>query len=256
MSLRVLTLNLQRGLDGRTAQPTDAAGLASAVAGIETDVVALQEVDRGQPRSGGQDQARLVADSLGLAHVRYAATLTGDVRSRARQIPARSGGHPGPAYGVALVSRHPVLAWFVLRYPRIRVPLPSWRAGRIARWEDEPRAALVAVLQTPAGPVVVCSTHLSLLAPMAAVQLGRLLRSIDGLAASEPALVCGDLNLDPWATRPIARGYHLPAALTFPAATPRRQLDHVLVRGAEVSQVRARRLPVSDHRALAVTVTW
>ncbi|WP_159621652.1 endonuclease/exonuclease/phosphatase family protein [Ruania rhizosphaerae] len=256
MRFQALTLNLQRGLNGSTAQPTDAATLASAVAGIEADVVALQEVDRGQPRSGRQDQAGIVADALGLPHVRYAATLTGDVRSRTRHSPARSGDHPGPAYGLALLSRHPILAWFVLHHPRVPVPLPSWHSGTIARWEDEPRAALAAVLSTPAGLVAVCSTHLSLFAPMAAAQLSRLIRAMDGLVPDGPGLICGDLNLDPWAVSPFARGYHFPRALTFPAHEPRRQLDHVLVRNAQVAQVNARRLRISDHRPLAVTLTW
>ena len=76
---RVLTLNLQHGLS-REGAPTTAEELATAVAGLDVDVLALQEVDRGQPRSGGIDQARVVADALGLPHVRFAATLTGDVR--------------------------------------------------------------------------------------------------------------------------------------------------------------------------------
>ena len=49
--------------------------------------------------------------------------------------------------------------------------------------------------------------------------------------------------------RPIA------SAATFPVDIPRRQLDHVLVRGPlqATGPAEAVRLPLSDHRALVVS---
>jgi endonuclease/exonuclease/phosphatase (EEP) superfamily protein YafD len=46
----------------------------------------------------------------------------------------------------------------------------------------------------------------------------------------------------------------LGSAATFPVGEPRRQLDHVLVRGAlrATGPAEAVRLPLSDHRALVV----
>ncbi|UFU05965.1 endonuclease/exonuclease/phosphatase family protein [Ruania halotolerans] len=258
MNLDVLTLNLQRGLRADSGLPTDTAALAGAVAEVRADVVALQEVDRGQPRSAGIDQARVVASAMGLAHVRFAATLAGDVRrgSRADLVPGQAGDHPGPAYGLAIASRYPVLAWFTARLPRVPVSLPSVRAGRLARWEDEPRGVLAAVLNAPGGPVAVCSTHLSLAGPVAAFQMLWVLRAMEHLARHTRgrALVCGDLNLDPAWVDPLTRGYRMPRALTYPAAAPRRQLDHVLLRGGEVLEVSAPRLAISDHRGLRVRV--
>jgi endonuclease/exonuclease/phosphatase family metal-dependent hydrolase len=48
--------------------------------------------------------------------------------------------------------------------------------------------------------------------------------------------------------RPVA------SAATFPVDIPRRQLDHVLVRGGMTATgpAEAVRLPLSDHRALVV----
>jgi endonuclease/exonuclease/phosphatase family metal-dependent hydrolase len=246
---RLLTLNLQRGL-GRDGRPTDAAALAAAFDGVSADVVALQEVDRGQPRSSGLDQAPLVAEALGLPHVRFAGTLAGDVRRAPRTSPARWGEAAGPAYGLAIASRWPVAAWFVRPLPRLRPRHPVLRRGRPALRDDEPRGALAAVLRTPDGPLSVVSTHLSLLAPVAAWQLRVLLRVARGLPG--PVVVAGDLNLDPWAVGPVARGWSRPSALTFPSAGPRRQIDHVLVRGAEVTEARDVELPISDHRGLLV----
>ncbi|WP_156253128.1 endonuclease/exonuclease/phosphatase family protein [Pseudactinotalea terrae] len=248
---RLLTLNLQHGLS-RAGARTSADELAAAVAGLEVDVVALQEVDRGQPRSGGIDQARVVADALGLPHVRFAATLAGDVRV-GKASPERWGMADGAAYGLAVASRWPVVAWFVKRLPRFPVRHPILRGGSVRLRDDEQRGAVAAVVQTPHGPLTVASAHLSLLGPVAAWQVGSLLRSVSTLPP--PAVVAGDLNLDPWALRPLSLGWRMPRALTFPAGTPRRQIDHVLTRGIEIDRADAVDLAISDHRGLLATLT-
>ena len=61
---------------------------------------------------------------------------------------------PGPAaYGVALLSRYPVRSWQVLRLPRIPFTLPMWLPGprKVIMVHEEPRAAVVAVVETPHG---------------------------------------------------------------------------------------------------------
>lgn len=246
--MRVLSLNLQHGLD-RAGRVTSEAELAAAVGHLDVDVVALQEVDRGQSRSGGLDQAQVVADALGLPHVRFAATLGGDVR-KGKTPPARWGAADGAGYGLAIASRWPVVAWFVKPLPRLPTRYPVLRNGRPALRDDEQRGAVAAVLQTPRGQLSVCSAHLSLLAPVAVVQSRALLRAMSTMPT--PALVCGDLDLDPWLLDPLSPGWHLPRALTFPTAQPRRQIDHVLVRGAGVASVESLELPISDHRGLLV----
>lgn len=247
---RILTLNLQHGL-ARDGSQTSAEELGAAVAGLDVDVLALQEVDRTQPRSGGIDQAAVVAEAVGLPHVRFAAALAGDVR-RGKSSPQRWGMHDGAAYGLAVASRWPVTAWFVRPLPRLPVRYPVLKNGRVALRDDEQRGAVAAVLRTPSGPLSVASAHLSLLAPVAAVQARALLRSMASMPT--PAVVAGDLDLDPWLLGPLARGWQVPRALTFPAPAPRRQLDHVLVRGTQVISVEAVDLPVSDHHALLVTL--
>lgn len=247
---RVLTLNLQHGLS-REGTATTADELAAAVSGLEVDVVALQEVDRGQPRSGEVDQAQVVADALGLHHVRFAAALTGDVR-KGKSSPSRWGTADGAAYGLAIASRWPVLAWFVKPLPRLRVRHPVLKGGKVKLRDDEQRGALAAVLQTPHGQLSVVSAHLSLLGPVAAVQVRTLLRSVTTMPG--PAVVCGDLDLDPWALRVLASGWQMPRALTFPAREPRRQIDHLLTRGMTIERADAVELTVSDHRGLLATL--
>jgi endonuclease/exonuclease/phosphatase (EEP) superfamily protein YafD len=72
--------------------------------------------------------------------------------------------------------------------------------------------------------------------------------------ADGPLVLTGDLNMR---RRPAARVSGLrpiSAGATFPAHHPRRQLDHVLVRGPVVATGPAEvvQLPLSDHRAVVV----
>ena len=74
--MRVGTVNMASGRrpGGRVL---DAAGLEKAVAGLDVDVLAVQEVDAGQPRSQRVDQAAALAAGLGAADWRAAATVAG-----------------------------------------------------------------------------------------------------------------------------------------------------------------------------------
>jgi len=252
---RLLTLNLQHGVLGGTGTVATAEELADALAPLRADapdVVAVQEVDRSQPRSGDLDQAQTVAEALDLPHVRFAAAIEGDLHG-ARRAPQRSGNHPGPAYGVAIASRYPVLASFVRPLPGLAaLPRRLRDSPRLAA-ADEPRVLLGAVLATPVGPLSVACTHLSTFPPLAIAQLRRVLTSVATLG--RPAVVCGDLNLQPPPVRALTRRWHRAEALTFPVVRPDRQIDHLLLDpgGAPGTLTAVRSLPlgVSDHRGLA-----
>ena len=87
----------------------DQARYADAIASLDADVLALQEVDRDQPRSGGADLTAIAADAMGAVEHRFEPALQGTPRST--WVPATSDERPGgPAYGIALLSRYPVLA--------------------------------------------------------------------------------------------------------------------------------------------------
>ncbi|MFV0252742.1 MAG: endonuclease/exonuclease/phosphatase family protein [Beutenbergiaceae bacterium] len=243
---RILTINLQHGLS-RSGVPTSPDALRAAFEGTSADVVLMQEVDRGQPRSAGQDQAGIVAAALGLPHMRFAATVAGDVRGR-RIAPAIMGGYDGVGYGLAIASRWPVIAWFVRPLPRLPFRFPA-RTRRGLRWrDDEPRAVLAAVLRTPDGDLSVGCAHLSQLAPVAVWQARRALTAMAGLPG--PRLLGGDLNLGSSMVRLLASGWRQARALTFPADSPDRQIDHLLAQRAELSGVTSLALPISDHRGL------
>ena len=73
--LRVATFNLLHGMEPASGA-TDPDALGDAVRAIDADVIGLQEVDRGQPRTGGIDQTALVAGALGAVAWRFAPSVT------------------------------------------------------------------------------------------------------------------------------------------------------------------------------------
>ncbi|WP_346621592.1 endonuclease/exonuclease/phosphatase family protein [Blastococcus montanus] len=252
--MRIATFNLLHGRsldDGRV----DVDRLAAAVKTLDADVLGLQEVDRDQPRSLGADLTAVAAEAMGAVDSRFVAALSGTPGGT--WTAATGDEQPGSAgYGVALLSRYPVVSWRVVRLTPMRASVPLWspdsRRPFLAR--DEPRAAVVAVVDGPFGQFTVCNTHLSFIPGWGGRQLRALVRSLDG--AQEPLVLMGDLNMQRPAAARLSGLQPIAEAATFPAPRPTRQLDHVLVRGGirAGGPAEAVRLPLSDHRALVVPV--
>ncbi|MDT3441194.1 endonuclease/exonuclease/phosphatase family protein [Pseudofrankia sp. BMG5.37] len=181
--MRLGTFNVMHGRSPRDGD-VDLARFRAAVASLDCDVLALQEVDAGQPRSGGADLCAVAADALGVAEEdrRFEATVYGTPGLAWR--PADGCRSPGePAYGIALVSRFPVRGWRAVTLGRapvrspIAVPGPDGRP-RLILLADEPRVAIIARLATPVAPLTVVSTHLSFVPGWNAAQLRRLTRAL------------------------------------------------------------------------------
>ncbi|MFJ8623708.1 endonuclease/exonuclease/phosphatase family protein [Kitasatospora sp. NPDC093550] len=291
--VRLATFNVLHGqrltTDGRPSAtdcgpdsgPACVRPLVDAVAALDADVVALQELDRFQERSGRVDQARAVAEATGAADWRYASAF------HARAVPGRrwvrdrsepglrvygpaGAGHDGetPSHGVALLSRLPVLSWRARRFgaPPVSVPLPvAGRAG-LTVIRDHPRVALAAVLRGPRGPFTAVALHLSFVPGWNVGQLLAVRRWIADLP--RPHVLLGDFNIvgvvpaaalgaaGLLSSSPRASGWRrLARVRTFPSHRPLAQLDHVLAAGLGPHRpvvVRAPRMPVSDHRPVVV----
>jgi endonuclease/exonuclease/phosphatase family metal-dependent hydrolase len=250
--VRIATFNI---LHGRSPEDdrVDVDRLAAAVKSLDADVLGLQEVDRDQPRSMGADLTAVAAGAMGVHEHQFVAALSGTPGGT--WMAATGEEQPGSAsYGIALLSRYPVISWRVVRLPPLRTSVPLWSTWThrpfLAR--DEPRVAVAAVLDGPFGQFTVCNTHLSFIPGWNAVQLRRLVRSLTG--TREPLALIGDLNMQqPQAAR-VSGLRPIASAATFPAPRPRRQIDHVLVRGRlrATGPAEAVQLPLSDHRALVV----
>ncbi|MBD8058925.1 endonuclease/exonuclease/phosphatase family protein [Cellulomonas sp. JH27-2] len=250
--MRLATFNVLHGrspVDGRVALDR----FAAAVAALDADVLALQEVDLGQPRSGRADLTQIAADAMGARDHRFVATLHGPpgVWWSPRRPPT------GWAYGIALLSRFPVDEWRVVNLPR-RAPL-TW-VPHARRWtsklvRDEPRAAIAAVVRCPEGLLTVAGTHVSYLRGWNTHQLALVLDGLRDLP--RPLALLGDLNMLPDLAAATTGMRALASALTYPVADPVRQIDHVLAEGALRATAPARSVDtgLSDHRALVVDVT-
>jgi endonuclease/exonuclease/phosphatase family metal-dependent hydrolase len=252
--VRLATFNILHGrslADGRV----DVNRFADAVKELDADLLALQEVDRDQPRSHLADLTAVAAGAMGAIDSQFAAAIAGT--PGATWTAATGHEQPGAAaYGIALLSRYPVRQWQVVRMPTIPFRFPMWLPvpRKVMVVKEEPRAALVAVVDTPRGRLTVVNTHLSFVPGWNRVQLRRLRRDLTAFPG--PLVLMGDLNMTPPTPAAVTGWRPLAEALTFPAAAPDRQLDHVLLRGeiGSVTGTSAPELTLSDHRALVVDV--
>lgn len=233
MAVRVVTFNAEHARRTDDGTP-DVDALAAAIAGLEPDVVALQEVDQGGGEAGGVDQPGSVAAAIG---------------GRSVFAPLH---HDGVS-GVAVVARGAIDEVEVLRFASRRGHARGWR-GRVPLWRPDRRAALVARVTVDGTAVRVTSAHLHLVRSVSAAQLEVLVARLT--ARPGPHVLMGDLNRWSGWVAPTAAAVGLSLVAdggpTHPAARPVRRIDHVAVGGLEVTAAEVVALGVSDHRALVV----
>jgi endonuclease/exonuclease/phosphatase family metal-dependent hydrolase len=201
--------------------------LAKAVADLDVDVLAVQEVDRRVIRSWFADQPALVAQAMDADQHRFAA---------ARRFLLLSGED-----GIALCVRGELDCRRVVELPR------ESRAQR--------RVAIVAGVAVGEDEATVVATHLHNDAPVATRQLDALLEGTTN--EPRPRLLLGDLNLRPndIAGTLAAAGFTLvDADLTEPAWAPVQRIDHVAFDGLVAGQSFVPAVAVSDHRPVVVEV--
>ncbi|MFC0007618.1 endonuclease/exonuclease/phosphatase family protein [Micromonospora siamensis] len=256
--MRLATFNLLHGRS-LTDGLVDPDRLTAAVTALDADVLALQEVDRDQSRSGNLDLTAIAARALHAPEHRFAAAVVGTPGEQFRPLRHDDDGHGEPCYGIGLISRHPVRTWQVTRLRPAPVRSPIYvpgPGGGLILLRDEPRVVLAAVLATPHGPITVAATHLSFVPGWNAHQLRQVVRALRALPA--PRILLGDLNLPAGAARLLSGWRPLGRRPTYPAAAPRVQLDHILAdrhdlhRLPPVTAVDTPLSTISDHRPLLV----
>lgn len=255
MTVRVATWNLLHGVDVRSGR-IELDAVADGITALDVDVLAVQEVDRGLARSDGVDQLAALADKLGW-QAAFGPALLGEPM---HGWVAADGTDPGgPAYGVGLLSPHPLTAVTRLGLPGGDRAQPADPPRWVPYRDREARTVLRAALQLPGGPpLTVAATHLSYLAWRSPRQLRRAVAFAG--AAGTPAVLLGDLNLPHRALRVALAGTGWapgpPTGPSYPAWRPRMQIDHVLARGARVSDTRVAQRGSSDHLAVGAQVSW
>ena len=218
-AVRLMTWNIHGAL-GRNPR-FDLDRVVGLVKRHAPDIVALQEIDSRRARAAHLDGPfEILRQALGTHGVdaRTVTTADGD-------------------YGQALISR-----W----------PLRNTEIHDLSYPEREPRRAIGADIETPAGPLRVIATHLGLSLRERHSQAVALLKLLGGIRTTTVAL--GDFNDWLWAgsvRRRLARalpGYTRHS--TFPAVCPLLQLDRIylwprvaLLNSHTDSEARA----ISDH---------
>ena len=217
-TLRIASFNVHHclGLDGIV----DVERVAKVVRSLSADLIALQELDRNLPRSGGIDQPRELARLLDVEVAFFPTISRGD-----------------GDYGLAVAGRPSPSTASYLALPQLGKEEP--RGVVTARWE---------------GLEVVC-THLSTAAEARRIQTSAL--AAIAARAEGPVAVLGDLNQGARALRPLTvQGFR--GAFrhrTLPRARLRPQIDHILVRDATLRRSWTVPTTASDHLPLVAEIS-
>ncbi len=258
------TAHQQSPTDG----PPDADALVAAITELAPTIVALQEVDQNQPRSGFTHQTAAAAAALGTSEYRFVPTVVGTPGGAGGfrpTTPAERGEaeSPDPRYGVALISTLPVISWHSRVFPPapLSLPLLVQQEGKpsVLKVRDEQRAVIAAKVDTGSSVVTVAAAHLSFVPGYNVRQLRQIREWLKPFP--RPLFLVGDFNLPGKIPARVTGMPGVISAPTFPSYQPRIQFDHVLVDGLtpdgleEVKRsARTWFLPISDHRA--VSVDW
>lgn len=209
--LRIITYNIHscRGIDGKLRPER----IARVINHFEPDIVAVQEVDSHRARSGGFDQAHVIADHLRMNHVFHA--MLEEEKER---------------YGIAIFSRYP---FEIVKSGLLTEANPKkFQEARGAIWVK------VRIGNHP--PFHFFNTHFGLGRGERHLQITQLLGPdwLGAVPSNEPVILCGDFNSGPrsavyrkltTALRDVQRaGKHVPFN-TFSSIAPLLRIDHVWV---------------------------
>jgi endonuclease/exonuclease/phosphatase family metal-dependent hydrolase len=223
--LRVASYNIKHGRGNDNV--VDLERTARVLRALTPDIVGLQEVDDLATRSGGVPQAERLGQLLGLQHAF-----------------GRFMDFQGGAYGMAILSRHPIVRTHSVRLPD----------------GNEPRVALAVEVQLPGGRrLTLVNVHFDWVDDdrFRFAQAEALTKYLDALTT--PYVLLGDFNDEP-ASRTLAlfKGRALEATkpegdrFTFSSVKPEKEIDFIFA--APAAAWRAREVRViteplaSDHR--------
>ena len=236
--LNVMSYNIHVGIGMDKKQ--DLGRIAEVIKRNRADIVGLQEVDRGVERTGRVDEIRELARLTGMDYA-FAHNLD----------------YQGGQYGVAVLSRFPILAIDHRRFANRR--------------ERERRGFLRVEVEVGGRRLNFVTTHLDYqLLEGRVFETGQLLAALADVRG--PLVVAGDFNEEPpdgayemmlkagFADGWTRAGAPDPAAgLTYPADKPTKRIDYVFYRalGGDVhADASVPDTLASDHRPLIVSLSF
>lgn len=253
-------------LHGMAIPPNSGVTLHSALekltADISSDVIAIQEVDLHQTRSGNGNQVKEIAELIGAKYWAFAPSMYGTpgekwhgvteeiVFDNSNPIP------PDAMYGIGIVSKVPVKRWHRINLGKAPLGMPLLVAGekrpQFIYVSDEPRSALVAELENG---ISVTTTHLSFVPLKNLLQLRKIAKWVEQLPGIH--IMTGDFNL-PWGLAPKISGWRdLVVGPTYPSWRPSIEFDYIMSKELQADDVMARihsHYGISDHLASSVTI--
>lgn len=236
--ISILTYNIHHANPPSREGLIDVEGIARVIREQAPDLVALQEVDVHTTRSGVTlDQAQAIAERAGMTAY------------FAKAIP-----YAGGEYGIAILSRYPVVDW-----KNIPLPLDSTTRG-------EPRTLAMATVKLPNGKqLVFACTHLDAQGADTNRQLQ--IRKILELTGQQslPVVIAGDFNAVPESNvmkqfdSRFTRTCHQDCGYTIPEVNPNRTIDYIGFAPANAFRVKTHQVIdesyASDHRPVKAVLS-
>jgi endonuclease/exonuclease/phosphatase family metal-dependent hydrolase len=240
-TLRIMTYNIHSciGMDGKISPQR----IARVIAQHAPDIVALQELDVGQTRSNGVDQAHVIAQLLDMK-VHFLPTMHLEKGQ----------------YGNAILTRYPMRLVRAEKLP-----------GLPGKAHLEPRGAIWVAIKVNGTEFQIINTHLGLRPKERKVQAEALIKK-DWLSHPDcrgPVILCGDFNALPYSLvwrrfrrrlpdAQLTLNNHRPKKTLF-GRYPLARIDHVFVNpGLDVADIEvpstALTRVASDHLPLIVDV--
>lgn len=230
--IRVVSYNIKHGRGNDNV--VDLARTGAVLGRLQPDIVGLQEVDDLVARSGGVPEAERLGQLLGLHHAF-----------------GRFMDYQGGAYGLAVLTRHPIVATQSVRLPD----------------GNEPRVALSVDIRLPDGRIVtIVNVHFDWVDDdgFRFAQADTLTKHLDALKT--PYILLGDFNDVPesrtlalFTSRALEARKPAADRFTFSSTEPNKEIDFIFASPA--ARWRARDVQVisepvaSDHRPVVAVLT-
>lgn len=209
--IKTMTYNIHHGNPpANTGGAIDLPSVASVISGADADLVALQEVDKNTTRSGNVNQAAVLANLTGMYYYF-----------------SRSIDYQGGEYGVAILSKYPIVESF-----RFQLPMAAGAGG-------EARSVAVIAVMVNGQKLYFACTHFD------TVEANRLLQAqavADTVANyTLPFVIGGDMNATPSSSAiNILRSKLYTGCtscqFTASAVAPSKTIDYVLFNEAALQQ--------------------